>query len=98
MSVMKPRTEKSMELYRLMLSRGYPEGFCDAVTRNLNTDYTARRMIGYFSHMKHPSMEEVADEMLGILSDRAAIMRKKDMEATQIKWNQMMAEGFGEEE
>ena len=36
--------------------------------------------------------------MLGILSDRAAIMRKKDMEATQIKWNQMMAEGFGEEE
>ena len=86
-----------MELYRVMLSRGYPEEFCDAVTKNLNTDFTAKRMIGYFRHMKHPSLEDVADEMLAILSDRAAIMKKKDMEATQAKWNQMMTEGFGEE-
>ena len=86
-----------MELYRVMLSRGYPEEFCDAVTKNLNTDFTARRMLGYFRHMKHPSLEDVADEMLAILSDRAAIMKKKDMEATQAKWNQMMTEGFGEE-
>lgn len=83
-----------MELYRLMLSRGYPEEFCDAVTRNLNTDFTAKRLIGYFSHMKHPSMEEVADEMLAILADRNAIMKKKDMLATQTKWNQLLEEGF----
>ena len=49
-----------MELYDLMLSRGYPEGFCDVVTKNLNTDFTAKRMIGYFRYMKHPSMEDVA--------------------------------------
>ena len=86
-----------MKLYQLMLSRGYHEEFCDAVTRNLNTDFTAKRMLGYFSHMKHPSPEEVADEMLAILSDRAAITKKKEMEATQIRWNQIMAEGFGED-
>ena len=64
---MKPRTTLSMELYELMLSRGYPEEFCDAITKNLNTDFTAKRMIGYLRHMKHPSLEDVADEMLAIL-------------------------------
>ena len=38
---MKPRSEKSMELYRLMLKRGYPEPFCDEVTRNLNAYHRA---------------------------------------------------------
>lgn len=93
---MKPKSEKSIKLYQLMLSRGYPKEFCDLITRNLNTDFTARRMLGYFSHMKHPSPEDVADEMLAILADRNAIM-KKDMEATQAKWNQIMAEGFDNE-
>ena len=87
-----------MELYNLMLSRGYPEEFCDAITKNLNTDFTAKRMIGYFRHMKHPSLEDVADEMLAILADRNSIMKKKDIEATQAKWNQIMAEGFEEGE
>ena len=35
------------------------------------------------------------DEMLAILAERNAIMKKKDMEATQAKWNQIIAEGFG---
>lgn len=38
---MKPRTEKSMELYRYMLKKRYPEKFCDIVTKNLNADWTA---------------------------------------------------------
>ena len=96
--IMTPRTELSMELYRLMLSRGYPEEFCDDVTKNLNTDFTARRMIGYFRYMKHPSMEDVADEMLAILADRNAVMKKKDMEATQAKWNQLRDKGFRNDE
>ena len=43
---MKPRSEVSMQLYKLMLERDYPEEFCDIITRNLNTDFTAQRMIG----------------------------------------------------
>lgn len=95
---MKPRSEKSMELYRLMERRGYPEEFYDIVTQNLNTDFTARRMIGYLSHYDHPSLEEIADEMLAILSDRNRIMQKKEMESTNAAWNRMRAQGFGEEE
>ena len=44
---MKPKSESSIELYELMLDREYPEEFCDLVTQNLNTDYTAIRMIQY---------------------------------------------------
>lgn len=59
---MKPRTAKSMELYDILLRRGYPEPFCDEITKNLNTDWTAQRMIGYLSHYKKLPMEEIADE------------------------------------
>lgn len=87
---MKPRTTKSMELYEFMLQRGYPEPFCDQVTKNLNTDWTAQRMIGYLSHYRHLPMEEVADEMLAILSDRNRIMQKKKLESSNTRWNDYM--------
>ena len=95
---MKPKSDKSIELYKMMLSLGYPEEFCDIITKNLNTDFTAKRMMGYLRNVKHPSLEELADEMLAILADRNAIMKKKDMEATQAHWNQIMAEGLTDED
>ena len=112
---MKPRSEKSMELYRLMLKRGYPEPFCDEVTRNLNTDWTAQRMIGYLrqnsppdcsagrlgvSHYEKLRLEDIADEVLAILSDRNRIMDKKATEEANARWNEMTWNGFpfGEED
>ena len=87
---MKPRSEKSKELYRLILQRGYDEGFCDIITKNLNTDFTATRMIGYLYHYEHPPVEEVADEMLAILSDRQRIMDKKNLENSNALWNEYL--------
>ena len=95
---MKPRTEISMKLYRVLLDREYPEEFCDQITKNLNTDWTANRMLGYLSHYKKLPMEEIVDEMLAILSDRNRIMAKKDMEAVNAKWNEIMYNGFPGEE
>ncbi len=91
---MKPRTELSMQLYQMMLERGYPENLCDLVTRNLNTDYTAARMIGYLSHYSSLPDVEVVDEMLAILSDRNAIMKKKEMEQAQAKINELYMFGM----
>jgi hypothetical protein len=95
---MKPKSELSIELYNILLRRGYPEPFCDEVTKNLNTDWTARRMIGYLSHYQKLKMEDVADEMLAILSDRNRIMQKKSLEEVNIRWNQYLNEGFGDED
>lgn len=78
-----------MQLYQMMLDRGYPENLCDLVTRNLNTDYTATRMIGYLSHYSYLPEVEVVDEMLAILSDRNAIIKKKEAEQAQAKINEL---------
>ena len=91
---MKPRTTISMQLYQIMIDRGYPEKFCDLVTRNLNTDYTATRMIGYLSDYSCLPEGEVVDEMLAILSDRNAIMQKKEAERAQQKLNELYLFGL----
>ena len=91
---MKPKSEMSIQLYNMMIDRGYPENLCDLVTRNLNTDYTATRMLGYLSHYSYLPDVEVVDEMLAILSDRNAIMQKKEMEQAQAKINQIYRFGL----
>ncbi|MCD8398675.1 MAG: hypothetical protein LUD12_16135 [Lachnospiraceae bacterium] len=52
----------------------FQERFCDLVTQNLNTDFTAQRMIYYLSHYSELPEGEIVDEMLAILSDRNRIM------------------------
>lgn len=95
---MKPKSDLSRQLYELMLQRGYEENFCDIVTKNLNTDFTASRMIGYLYHYVHPPVEEIADEMISILSDRNRIMQKKELEETNARWNDFLLHGFNDKE
>lgn len=95
---MKPRTELSMELYRELISRGYSEQFSEVITRNLNTDWTARRMLGYLAYYDSLPMDEIVDEMLAILSDRERIMKKKELEATNARWNEYLNYGFGDDD
>ena len=92
------RSELSLELYEEMKRRGYPGEFCQAVTENLNTDFTAKRMLGYLSYYDRLPMEEVADEMLSILEDRQRIMNKIELEKTNEKWNEFLREDFEEED
>lgn len=95
---MKERTELSMQLYHMLVERGYPEALCDLITRNLNTDFTAGRMIGYLSHYSYLPEGELVDEMLSILNDRNAIMQKKESEKAQAALNELYRVGFASEE
>ena len=95
---MKPRTELSMQLYDMLIERGYHEELCDVITKNLNTDYTAARMIGYLCQYSHLPEGEVVDEMLAILSDRDAHIRKKELEQAQAKINEIYEYGLGVED
>lgn len=95
---MKPRSELSMELYKELKRIGYPEELCDLISKNLNTDFTARRMLGYLSYYEEPKVEDLVDEMLAILSDRNRIMQKKEAEAANAHWNELRMRGVFEEE
>ncbi|MCD8299784.1 MAG: hypothetical protein LUC41_01190 [Clostridiales bacterium] len=87
---MKPKSRTSLALYDMLLDRGYQERFCDLVTRNLNTDFTAQRMIFYLSHYSMLPEEEIVDEMLSILSDRNRIMQKKQLEHSNEVYNEYL--------
>ena len=82
-------------LYEALLDKGFPENFCKEVaTVYMTTDYTRTRMLGYLYRISDPTIEMVVDEMLAILSDRDAIMKKKEMEATQAGLNIIYREGL----
>ena len=77
-------SERANELYKVLLDRGYPKEFCAEIAyKNMNTDYTATRMLGYLYRINDPRIEDLVDEMLAILSDRDAVIQKKEMEHAQ---------------
>ena len=83
------------ELYDALQLKGYPEDFCREIAyRQMNTDYTATRMLGYLYRISEPRPEDVVDEMLAILSDRNAIIQKKELEHAQTTINKVCREGL----
>ena len=88
-------TERTDELYKVLLTKGYPKEFCAEIAyKNLNTDYTATRMLGYLYRYTEPRLEDVIDEMIAILSDREEIIKKKEMEQSQAVINEIYRNGL----
>ena len=88
-------SERTDELYKVLLGRGYPKEFCAVIAyKNMNTDYTATRMLGYLYRLSDPRIEDLVDEMLAILSDRDAIIQKKEMEHAQAVINEIYRNGL----
>ena len=88
-------SERTEELYRVLLSKGYPKELCAEIAyKNMNTDYTATRMLGYLYRISNPRIEDLIDEMLAILSDRNAIIQKKELEQAQSVINDVYQNGL----
>ena len=88
-------SERANELYKVLLDRGYPKEFCAEIAyKNMNTDYTATRMLEYLYRINDPRIEDLVDEMLAILSDRDAIIQKKEMEHAQAVINEIYRNGL----
>ena len=88
-------TERTDELYKVLLTKGYPKELCAEIAyNNLNTDYTATRMLGYLYRYTEPRLEDVIDEMIAILSDREEIIKKKEMEQSQAVINEIYRNGL----
>ena len=83
------------ELYHVLCEKGYPDDFCKEIAyRQMNTDYTATRMLGYLYRVSNPRPEDVVDEMLAILTDREAIIQKKELEHAQATINHVYRKGL----
>ena len=83
-------SSRSKELYQALQAKGYPDDFCrELAYRQLNTDYTATRMLGYLYRISELRIEDVVDEMLAIQSDRNAIIQKKELEQAQAAINRI---------
>ena len=88
-------SERTDELYKILLSKGYPKELCAEIAyKNMNTDYTATRMLGYLYRISNPRIEDLIDEMLAILSDRNAIIQKKELEQAQSVINNVYQNGL----
>ena len=87
--------KRTDELYRVLQRKGYPDDFCREIAyKQMNKDYTAMRMLGYLYRISDPRPEDVVDEMLAILSDRNAIIQKKEMEHAQTIMNRVYIDGL----
>lgn len=88
-------SERTDELYKVLLSKGYTKELCAEIAyKNMNTDYTATRMLGYLYRISNPRIEDLIDEMLAILSDRNAIIQKKELEQAQSVINDVYQNGL----
>ena len=88
-------SERTDELYKILLSKGYPKELCAEIAyKNMNTDYNATRMLGYLYRISNPRIEDLIDEMLAILSDRNAIIQKKELEQAQSVINDVYQNGL----
>ena len=88
-------SERTDELYKILLSKGYPKELCAEIAyKNMNTDQTATRMLGYLYRISNPRIEDLIDEMLAILSDRNAIIQKKELEQAQSVINDVYQNGL----
>ena len=88
-------SERTDELYKILLSKGYPKELCAEIAyKNMNTDYTATRMLGYLYRISNPRIEDLIDEMLAILSDRNAVIQKKEVEQAQSVINDVYQNGL----
>ena len=71
------RTEMSLQVTQQLVSMGFPAAFAQLAGEQMNTDFTARQMLGYLRDARPRTMEAVADEMLGILEMRDRFIERK---------------------
>ena len=91
----KTMESRSDELYHALCEKGYPDEFCKEIAyQQMNTDYTATQMLGYPLPRLNPRPEDVVDEMLAILTDREAIIQKKELEHAQATINKVYRKGL----
>jgi len=82
------------ELIAQVVSMGYPEALGKAIARNLGSEKTMTRMIGYLRNAGPRSAEEIADEMLAIMEDRKSWIDKKESQDANSAYTALLNSGL----
>lgn len=75
------------DLLRAAAAVGLPEEVGKMIAKNLSSERGMRRMISYMENAHPRTMTEIADEMVAIMDDRAAWIRKKQSEEANSAYN-----------
>lgn len=86
---MRELIEDSKRLRNILIKKGFLPELAELIAQNLNTEYTAQRMLGYLMSNPHPSEEELVDEMLAITSDRDRFVQKHLVESYNVGINDL---------
>ena len=90
--------EAYRELVSAIVRMGYPKEFGKIIAKNLGSEKTMRRMTAYLYSAKPRTAEEIADEMLAIMSDRERWIAKKEAEAANAKYNELLYYGLDDDD
>ena len=85
------RTELIKEIERL----GFPAALGEAVAKNLGSEKTMSRMLGYLKNVRPDREELIVDEMLAIMEDRKRWIDKKEAEYSNARYNDILNNGIG---
>ena len=91
---LKAKTEMTQEMKQL----GFQEALGELIARQLGSPAAIRRMTAYLRYVKPRNPELVVDEMLAICSEIEAWKKKKESEAANAAYNELLRYGLGEEE
>ncbi len=78
------------DLIMTITRMGYPEEFGKVIAKNLGSEKMMRRMTAYLLNAKPRSAEEIADEMLAIMSDRERWIEKKESQKANARYNEIL--------
>ena len=98
MTASNSRKEAYWDLIDTIVQMGYPDQFGKDIAKNLGSEKLIRRMTSYLHYAQPRSAEEIADEMLAIMSDRERWIQKKEAEEANARYNELLNYGLGNEE
>ena len=76
---------------------GFPEEFAYVIAKNLGSPKAIRRMCSYLRQVKPKNPEMIADELLAIMSEIETWKKKKEAEAANAAYNDLLLRGLDQE-
>lgn len=85
-----PRDDAYEDLLAAVTAIGYPQDLATVLADELRGEKSMRRMAAYLRAARPKTMEEIADEMLAIIEQRDAWVKKKITERAQSSFNEFL--------